>query len=459
MRSSVLVSTLSILSVFLLGGLVTTAAQADENGTGAEDPPTTTAQSEEKVPETEDTEIRTTIGGNNQDPSVLLQEIQQRRTEKDSLFKVSPLRPLHDGADKWHANLKQKAHIDLGTSIHHLFQFLSESLPGTDDWGTATDMDITGTWALTERGKPTQGGITLHLETRWNWGTTGPMSLGPQSLGMLQSTGNTYEAYWPAMIIRNFYWQMGSTKSKWALRLGKVTIDGILGTTKHLTPTTSCLTFACTGAFAIGLPDSGLGVIGVWHFNDRVKLLGSFHNANSNRYDLGEIGKGDFFTALDLGVKIAPKTEKAGYSHVVVWHNDGTFDGHAINGSTGKEGSGYYLLYEQELSKDGNWVAIFKWGQAFDGSAYFDRQASASLVLYDPHFISSISNDATGISLNWVDPSKAGTRNESNVEIWYRFPFFPSLDTTLSYMAIINPAMDPNNDFASAFSLRLVSVF
>jgi len=58
-----------------------------------------------------------------------------------------------------------------------------------------------------------------------------------------------------------------------------------------------------------------------------------------------------------------------------------------------------------------------------------------------------------------VDPSAAGSRDESNVEIWYRFPFFPSLDTTLSYMAIINPALDPNNDFASAFSLRLVTVF
>jgi hypothetical protein len=70
-----------------------------------------------------------------------------------------------------------------------------------------------------------------------------------------------------------------------------------------------------------------------------------------------------------------------------------------------------------------------------------------------------MSNDATGISLNWVDPSAEGSRYESNVEIWYRFPIFPGLDTTLSYMAIINPALDPDNDFASAFSLRLVTVF
>jgi hypothetical protein len=437
MKLSVLVL---IASVFLLVG-----------------PAMAAAQDEPDVAEIEDAEFSDGIGGNNQDPSTMLAEIGQRRTERESLVNVS--QPLHDAADSWHDWLYESTHIKLGTSVHHLFQGLSESLPGTDSWGTATDVDIIGTWELANRGKPTLGSLTMHLETRWDWGTTGPMALGAPSLGMLQNTGNTYDRYVPTMIIRNLYWQTGGTKSKWALRLGKVTIDGILGTTRHLTPTTSCLTFACTGAFAIGLPDSGLGVVGVWHFSDGVKLLGSVHDANGDRHDFGDPGAGDFFTALDLGVKIAPRTENAGFSKATVWHNPGTSDGHAINGSTGKEGWGYYLLHEQEFSKDGNTVGIFKWGQAFDGSAYFDRQASASLVLYDPHLVGTISKDATGISLNWVDPSAEGSREESNVEIWYRFPLFPGLDTTLSYMAIINPALDPNNDFASAFSLRLVTAF
>jgi len=445
--------------LFLLSGFVTIDVRADENGTGTEDPPTTTQQSEGKVAPIEDAEFRENIGGNDQDPEVQLQEIERRRKQRDSLFRLSPVRPVHDAADTWHGKLYDKTHIKLGTSVHHLFQWLSESLPGTDDWGTATDMDITATWDLTNRGKPTQGGLTLHLETRWNWGTTGPMGLGAPSLGMLQNTGNTFDQYAPAMIIRNLYWQMGGPGSKWALRLGKVTIDGILGTTRHLTPNTSCLTFACTGAFAIGLPDSALGAVGVWHFSDRVKLLASIHDANGNRYDFGDISAGDFFTALDFGIKLAPKSKNAGFSKATIWHNDGTSDGRPINGSTGKEGWGYYLLHEQGLSKDGNFVAIFKWGQAFDGSAYFDRQASASFLYYDPDFFGSISNDATGISLNWVDPSAEGSRYESNVEIWYRFPLFPSLDTTFSYMAIINPALDPDNNFASAFSFRLVAVF
>ena len=70
-----------------------------------------------------------------------------------------------------------------------------------------------------------------------------------------------------------------------------------------------------------------------------------------------------------------------------------------------------------------------------------------------------ISNNLTGLSLNWVDPSAEGGRDESNVEFFYRFPLFGGFDTTLGYMAIINPALDHENDFASAFSLRLVTSF
>jgi hypothetical protein len=445
--------------VFLLGSLAMTALQADENGTGAEDAAAETAQSEENAAQMEGTRLGAGIGGNDQDPEVMLTSIQMRRTERDALFGASPLKPLHDDADAWHDRLYKKTNVRLGTSVHHLFQWLSESLPGTDDWGTATDMDVIGTWEATNRGEVNQGALTMHLEARWDWGTTGPMALGGSSLGMLQNTGNTFDKYVPVTIIRDLYWQKGGPKSKWAMRLGKFTIDGILGTTRHLTPNTSCLSFACTGGFAIALPDSALGVVGVWHFNDRVKLLGSIHDANGDRHDWGDITEGDFFTALDLGVKIWPKTANAGYSKVTLWHTDGTSDGKPINGSTGVEGWGYYLLHEQELSNDGNVVAIFKWGHAFDDSAYFSKQASASFLLYDPHWFGTLRNDSTGISLNWVEPSAAGSRDESGVEVWYKFPLFPGVDTSFNYHAIINPALDPNNDFASAFSIRLTTAF
>jgi len=42
---------------------------------------------------------------------------------------------------------------------------------------------------------------------------------------------------------------------------------------------------------------------------------------------------------------------------------------------------------------------------------------------------------------------------------FYRFPVFPTVDMTLHYHAIINPALDPTNDLAHAFSLRLRTTF
>ena len=40
------------------------------------------------------------IGGNNEDPSILVDEITERRAQQDSLLGVSPLKGLHDSTDR-----------------------------------------------------------------------------------------------------------------------------------------------------------------------------------------------------------------------------------------------------------------------------------------------------------------------------------------------------------------------
>jgi hypothetical protein len=199
--------------------------------------------------------------------------------------------------------------------------------------------------------------------------------------------------------------------------------------------------------------------------NDRVNLVGLVSDANANRFDFGHLGAGDFFTALELQVKIAPQTEAAGYSKVTLWHNDGTEDGSAIDGSTGKEGWGVFFKYEQQLTSDGRAIGIGRWGKAFNESALYDQLAAAHFLLYDP-FNSGrytedelIHGDVAGVAYNWIQPSAAGARDESNVELFYRFRLFPNTYLTVRYKEIINPALDPTNDSASVFSLRFRSTF
>ena len=82
-----------------------------------------------------------------------------------------------------------------------------------------------------------------------------------------------------------------------------------------------------------------------------------------------------------------------------------------------------------------------------------------SRLVADVHFIGHIRNDVVGVAFNWVQPAVTGNRNEYNVEVFYRFPFFPGVDTSLSYQSVINPVLAPDINHASVFSLRLRTSF
>jgi hypothetical protein len=199
--------------------------------------------------------------------------------------------------------------------------------------------------------------------------------------------------------------------------------------------------------------------VGAWYFNDRINLLALFSDANADRSDFGDIGEGDFYVAGELGVKIAPRTPKAGYSKLSFWHTDGTKNGESANGQLGPDGWGFFIKLEQELTADGRVVGILRYGRGFDHSAVYKHQGGAHFLFYDPSFIGHIRNDVVGLAFNWVQPTNTGGHNEYNVEVFYRFPLFPLVDMTLSYQSVMNPVLDPHNGHASVFSLRLRTTF
>ena len=279
-------------------------------------------------------------------------------------------------------------------------------------------------------------------------------------------TANPYGEYKPSFIVRNLFWRQGSREAGWMYRAGHITPDQFLNTSAHINPNATYLPIAGTGGFSMALPDSGLGAAAGVFVNDRVNLAVLVSDADANRFDFGHIDPaGNVFSAGELQVKVFPLTENAGYSKITLWHNDGTEDGKAINGSSGKEGWGVFFKHEQELTCDGRAIAIGRWGKAFNESALYDQLAGASFVLYDPFGSDEyapkelIHADVVGAAYNWVQPSATGARDESNVELFYRFPLFPLTDMTLSYQEIIHPALDPSNDSASVFSIRFRSTF
>jgi len=421
--------------------------------------PATETKASDSQPAGKGAATQSGLGDDPDDPSNLLLVIQERRTQQDSLFRQSPLHGAHAATGRWKQSLYEATGLELGFAYNQLFQAVSESLPGADKWGTASTVDFIGTWELLNRGEPTQGQIFFGLQGRWNWGTTGPEDLGTEALGSLSRPGNTFTAYTPTFLpVRNLYWQQGSKEAGWAYRVGKITPDATLSTSAHIAAPLTFTSTAGVGSFANALPDSGLGVVADWYFTDRVKVLGLVSDSNADRSGWGNIGAGDLYKAVELGVQIFPRTEKAGWSKLAVWHNDGTKRG-ASNGNLGPDGWGFFLKLEQELTADGRFIGIAKYGWSDNDSALYESQANLLFLYYDPDFIGRIQNDVVGIGLNFVNPSLEGARGEYNPELFYRFPLFPQVDMTFTYHAIINPSLDRDNDHASVFSLRLRSTF
>jgi len=172
---------------------------------------------------------------------------------------------------------------------------------------------------------------------------------------------------------------------------------------------------------------------------------------------------GHTFTAVELQAKILPFTKNAGYSKLTFWNNDGTDDGSLKNGGTGVNGWGFFIKAEQELSRDGRVIGLLRYGKSYKDSALYEQLAVGHFLVYDPFNAGRYKRrgynaDLAGVVCGWTQPTGVD-RDESNIELFYRFALFPEMQATLSYQAIINPANDPTNDFGSAFSVRLRSTW
>jgi porin len=392
-----------------------------------------------------------------QDPTNIIKYAEERAAQSSALFAFSPRQPLRDSFEAFNERMERAANLKFGLTFHTLYQDASKVLPGTDDSGIASVLSFTGRWGLVNRGQPTQGELFFNPEGRWDYGTTGPGTIGLASIGTAGGTANTYAAYDPTFLLRNVYYRQGSKEAGWVIRIGKITSGQMFLTSRHISPKSTYLPIAGTGLFSVAFPDSGLGFAGVRYLGDRAYIAGGIMDANGDRYNWGDVSAGDFFKAVELGVKITPRTEKAGFSKLLLWHTDGTKDGQPINAMTGNSGWGFSMLAEQELTDDGRLVLLGRYGRSFDKAATYDQQAGVHLLSYDPFDL--FGHDVIGTAFNWIDSSAAGTRDEYNWETFYRFPLLPDLDLSLSYQAIFNPAFETSFDFSSVFSVRLATVF
>lgn len=398
--------------------------------------------------------------GSPSEPSKLLPEIEQRTRQNDSLLGISLLGGFRGSLNEAKDEIYEATGLSFGLAFTHVFQAVSDSLPNQDKRGMATTADALASWDLIDRGGPYLGQAVAHVQSRWHYGTTGPEALGFESLGSAIGTADTFDEYEPdKFVLRNLYWRQGSPEAGWGYRVGKITPDGLLASSKYLDSQTTFLPSGGVSALAVAFPDSGLGGIAGWYPTKNLALVGLVSDANADRFNFGDPDEGDLFAGGEFQFRIAPKTPDAGFSKITLWHTDGTKDNSPINAMLGPAGWGYFLKLEQELTSDGRLIGIARFGESYDNSAFYERQAGLHLLLKEPRFVTRLENDLIGGALNWAKATDPSARDEYNAEVFYRFPLVPEVDTTLSYQSVFRPAFTRDIDQASVFSLRIRAAF
>ena len=346
-------------------------------------------------------------------------------------------------------------------SLVHLSQWLSDSLPGEKTYGSTTVFDLPATWALVDRGKPTQGQVFAHVQGRWDYGTTGPQTLGTTSLGSRDPNRQPLRPVHAGVPAPQPLLAAGQRGGGVGLshRQDHAGRDALHFRPPRSPPPRSSRPPASARS-PTRFPTRGWAPSAPGIINDRTRLLGLVSDSNADRTNFGAPGKGDFYKAVELGVKLWPRTENAGYSKLTFWHNDGTSDGdQSSNGNLGPEGWGFFLKHEQELTDDGKTVAVLKYGWSDNDSALYEQLAGAYLLLYEPTGPDPAGQRPPGRGVQLGGRHAGNVRDEYSLEAFYRFPLFPHVDVTLLYQSIWDPALDLGIDQANVFSLRIRTTF
>jgi carbohydrate-selective porin OprB len=328
-----------------------------------------------------------------------------------------------------------------------LGQHASKALPGTNKNASSGDFDFFGQWPLLNVDKPWTGNISFAAEGRYKIGKLTPNELSA-SIGSLWKTTSGFNVQKFSMI--EFYWEHGGAKDGGGYRIGKMKPSDIFDGYSFASSNTSFLSRSYSHTMAMSVPSAGLGAVGGLIMPDNFYVLAGIHDANADKISIGHIDRGEFFYALELGVKPGNGEPGAGNYHATLWHKDKR-DKAGI-----PSGYGLALTAEQEFGPKSNITGFLRYSYGH-GAGLDVRQTVSAGIVFDE--VWGRNSDLIGLAATWGQPTNRSMRDQYSVEGYYRIQLTPDAHITPDLQLIFDPSMTTMFNTVVVGSLRLRMVF
>ncbi len=340
---------------------------------------------------------------------------------------------------EWKQTLNDDGGLQFTAHYTTLAQYLSDSL--TDQKKASSGVfRATAKWTLLGRNTPNTGSIVAMVDHRHNYRDLAPASLGAEA-GYLGVTGTLYSDIDWALV--NLNWQQGFNDGRTGLLVGRYDPNDYLNILGYVNPWTGFQNVAVLLDPSVAFPDSSWGVAGGHWMDNGTYVLGGINDANGTITDDLEFfdGGSEFFKFGEVGWSPSKEDRYLKNVNVTLWHVDERTDA-GID-------SGKGLALAANWTFNDRWMPFVRAGFSSGSAPLYNTSATVGFIR--KFFFRS---DVMGFALNWGKPSDDDLRDQTTIELFWRFQFAQNFALTPSLQLLIDPALNPEKSKVWVFGFR-----
>ena len=339
----------------------------------------------------------------------------------------------------WKTNANKAHGVQLSAHYSTLYQGLSDSLTGNDQASSGV-MRATLKWAMTGRETKNEGALNIMVDHRHAFRNIAPADLGAEA-GYIGLTGTFFSDIGLALI--NMNWTQALGGGQYGFVAGRYDPNDYQNVLGIVNPWTIFSNLAVNLDTTVALPDSSWGVGGGIWLTDQWYVLGGVNDANGLATDDLDFfsGGAEFYSYAHVGWSPSRTGRYFKNIHLLAWHVDEREDA-GIDSAHG-------ISLAANWTFDDRWMVFGRLGWSDGTSPIYNASATLGIVrkfLYR--------SDLVGVAINQGSPPDTSLRDQTSVEVFWRFQISQGLAITPSIQLLLDPALNVENDSIWVWGLR-----
>jgi porin len=339
-------------------------------------------------------------------------------------------------------NVNKKIGLSFGTDYTAIYQVATES-PSENNTAGAI-WRVFANWTLIGRESGNTGSLVFKVENRHGLGT----SISPQNfgfnLGYIGLTATPYNNFgWG---LTNIYWQQRFLEGRLSFIAGIVDVTDYLDIYGLVNPWTQFSNLSFSTGPTIPVPNQGLGAAFGAMLTDNIYIIGGIADANGDPTNPIEsfntfFDNHEYFTHVEIGVTSSKDRIYFDNAHITFWHSD-----KRVNAGTPSD---WGLAFSAAKFINDTWMPFIRGGFSDEGTGVLKGSISTGVGYYFQK-----TTDLIGLGISWGNPTDSLLDDKYTAELFYRFQLSQNIAITPDIQLLIEPALNPDENFIVVFGIR-----